>query len=115
MLFIWDQGIIASFDAMMPLVLCSCLLALEAQLMELSTLGTPQSNPRRPRLTLPCPPESVIDVFEASTTNLQPASVQRLLSQHFKEELAAEVGLEGGFAVATDEDGILQAVYEKIF
>lgn len=57
----------------------------------------------------------MIDVFEASTTNLQPASVQRLLSQHFKEELAAEVGLEGGFAVATDEDGILQAVYEKIF
>jgi len=60
-------------------------------------------------------PEGVVDLLEASTMNLQPVHVQRLLSQYFKEELAAEVGLEGGFAVTTDEDGILQAVYDKIF
>lgn len=95
--FVWDQGFIAGFQEVLPVIAAAIILGAREELQSLITLG------------------NVIESFCVFANNLTVFYLQKLLTEHCSDEIMELFDVPGNYTMQPNEQtGILQAVYKKL-
>lgn len=94
--FVWDQGLIAGFDCMIPPIVASLLLGNAEELSIISQLS------------------SAVDTFASFCSEMKVEQLQVLLTKFCARELNEVFEIQGSYVLGINDDGVLQAVYPKL-
>ena len=95
-LFVWDQGVVVGFGAMLPLVTVALLLGAAEEVRVLTTL------------------RAAIETFSSYCAAVSVETLQRLLSQHCEAELRDVFDAGASYRLTLGEGAALQAVHKKV-
>jgi len=97
-LFVWDQGFVVGFGAILPATIVALILGAAEELKALATLT------------------AVIETFCSFCQSVTIPQLQKLMTEHCENELKEVFDAEGGYKLGrtAGDDGILQAMYPRL-
>ncbi len=96
-LFVWDQGLIGKFDTILPAVCCALLLGVNDEMMSVTQFSV------------------ALDIFQSYCSSVTVEMLQKSISKYCAFEMNEIFEIQGCFRFDTNEEGILHAIYPKLF
>ncbi len=96
LLFVWDQGFIADFGGMIPLVLVALIIGDKEELRGLSTFV------------------NAVETFTSYCQGVTVSHLQNLMGKVFPTELMDMFDLTGNYEFKRGDDSIMQASYKRV-
>ena len=96
-LYVWEQGFIGKFDAMLPAVCCALLLGIQDEMMSVTQFSV------------------ALDIFQSYCSTVSVDKLQKLMTKYCAFEMNEIYEIQGGLIFGLNEEGVLHAMYPKLF
>ena len=96
-LYVWDQGLIGKFDTMLPAVCSALLLGIGDEMMSVTQFSV------------------ALDIFQSYCSSVSVDMLQKLMTKYCASEMNEIFEVQGSLVFGVDENGILHAIYPKLF